>query len=94
MSLTGGAEREVDPGPDPGAETGSDARPFGLSKREAEILGMIATGMSNQEIADSLILSRHTVVRHVANVFAKLDVNNRTEAAAIALEYEIGVEAK
>ncbi|MCH7739924.1 MAG: hypothetical protein IIC93_07235, partial [Chloroflexi bacterium] len=74
--------------------TGSDARPFSLSRREAEILGMIATGMSNQEIADSLILSRHTVVRHVANVFAKLDVNNRTEAAAIALEYEIGVEAK
>jgi len=55
-----------------------------LTVREVEILRLIAAGMRNQEIADQLFISLHTVKRHIANAFGKLDVSNRTEAVAIA----------
>jgi ATP/maltotriose-dependent transcriptional regulator MalT len=52
----------------------------GLSRRELEILQMMATGMSNQEIADALFISLSTVKSHVSSVFTKLDVVRRTQA--------------
>jgi DNA-binding NarL/FixJ family response regulator len=48
------------------------------------VLRLVAAGQSNAEIADSLVLSVHTVERHVANIFAKLGAHNRAEAAAVA----------
>lgn len=51
-----------------------------LTDREAEILGLIAEGLKNQEIADRLFISVATVKRHIANVYAKMEVRNRTEA--------------
>lgn len=51
-----------------------------LSKRELEVLGEAAKGLSNQEIADSLIISLNTVRVHMRNIFKKLDVQSRTEA--------------
>ncbi|MBI1879944.1 MAG: hypothetical protein HYR94_17285 [Chloroflexi bacterium] len=57
-----------------------------LSAREVEVLRLLANGASNQEIAETLILSIHTVKRHVANVLAKLNVTSRTQAAARARE--------
>ena len=51
-----------------------------LSKREMEILRLAAQGMSNQEIAHSLFLSRRTVQSHLANIFRKMNVGSRTEA--------------
>jgi predicted ATPase/DNA-binding NarL/FixJ family response regulator len=59
-------------------------RPHGLTAREHEVLRLVAAGQSNAEIADALVLSVHTVERHVANIFAKLGAHNRAEAAAVA----------
>jgi len=55
--------------------------PAGLSHREMEVIGLIARGCTNQQIADELVISLHTVARHVANIFNKTGAANRTEAA-------------
>jgi pimeloyl-ACP methyl ester carboxylesterase/DNA-binding CsgD family transcriptional regulator len=55
-----------------------------LSRREAEVLRLVAAGLSNREIASSLILSEHTVHRHVANILRKLGQSSRAGAAALA----------
>jgi pimeloyl-ACP methyl ester carboxylesterase/DNA-binding CsgD family transcriptional regulator len=60
------------------------AGPPSLSDREVEILRLVAQGMGDQEIARHLVLSVHTVHRHVANIRQKLDVPSRTAAAAQA----------
>lgn len=60
-----------------------------LSKRELEVLRLIATGCSNQEIAGQLFIAIGTVKRHTANIFNKLDVRNRTEAVARARELQL-----
>ena len=59
--------------------------PIPLSGRELEILRLVADGLSNQEIADRLVLSPHTVHRHVANVRSKLGQPSRGAAAAAAI---------
>lgn len=56
-----------------------------LSERELEILKMAACGMSNQDIATRLYLSRRTIQSHLANIFRKMDVGSRTEAVLQAL---------
>lgn len=55
-----------------------------ITKREQQVLELIAGGLSNQEIADSLVLSVRTVERHAANIYAKIGVSSRTEAVAYA----------
>ncbi len=55
-----------------------------LTKREIEILRLIAEGLSNQQIADTLFLSLHTVKAHTRNIFGKLDVRRRTQAVSKA----------
>jgi pimeloyl-ACP methyl ester carboxylesterase/DNA-binding CsgD family transcriptional regulator len=55
-----------------------------LSRREVEVLRLIAAGLSNREIASSLVLSEHTVHRHVANILRKLTQSSRAAAAARA----------
>jgi DNA-binding NarL/FixJ family response regulator len=57
----------------------------GLSRREAEVLGLLAAGQSNREIARALCLSPRTVQRHVANLYPKIGAHNRAEATAFAL---------
>jgi pimeloyl-ACP methyl ester carboxylesterase/DNA-binding CsgD family transcriptional regulator len=56
-----------------------------LSSRETEILRLVATGMSNREIATTLVLSEHTVHRHIANILRKLAQSTRAAAATQAL---------
>lgn len=62
------------------------ALPRGLTEREVEVLRLVATGKSNPEIAETLVLSEKTVARHLSNIFTKLDVPTRTAAAAFAFE--------
>jgi DNA-binding CsgD family transcriptional regulator len=59
--------------------------PDGLSPREAEVLALLTGGATNAEIAAQLVLSPHTVNRHVANAYAKAGLRNRAEAATYAL---------
>lgn len=62
---------------------------LGISKREFEVLELIAAGLSNQDIADRLFVSTSTVKTHVSNVLAKLDASRRTEAIARAKQLRI-----
>jgi DNA-binding NarL/FixJ family response regulator len=61
----------------------------GLTRRELEVIRLVARGMSNQQIAESLVLSEHTVHRHVANVLRKLGVSSRTSAVAEAARLDL-----
>lgn len=56
-----------------------------LTEREVEVLRLIAQGLSNQEIAETLIIGERTVRTHVSNILAKLHLANRTQAALYAL---------
>ncbi|HBY94361.1 MAG TPA: hypothetical protein DEP84_10440, partial [Chloroflexi bacterium] len=56
--------------------------PSDLTDREWEVLGHLAQGRTNQEIADALTVSENTVRFHLKNIYEKLSVANRTEAAA------------
>jgi DNA-binding NarL/FixJ family response regulator len=69
------------------ARRGRPALPGGLTGREAEVLALVAAGRSNREIAEALVLSPKTVARHLSNIFAKLGVSSRTQAAAYAFEH-------
>jgi DNA-binding CsgD family transcriptional regulator len=53
---------------------------LGLSKRELEVLQLMATGLSNQEVADQLFVSLNTIKTHISRLFEKLDVKRRTQA--------------
>src|SRR4051812_32143383 len=60
-----------------------------FSRREREVLGLLAQGLTDKEIAEQLVLSRHTVHRHVANIRRKLGRDTRT--AAVAEEARLGL---
>lgn len=64
-------------------------RQHGLTRRELEVLRLVATGSTNQAIADDLHVAVKTVDRHVANILAKLGVATRTAATAFAYEHEL-----
>lgn len=64
----------------------------GLTPREEEVLKLLATGESNREIAKRLFLSEQTVKNHVASIFRKLHVNDRTKAALLAVKMGLGGE--
>jgi NarL family two-component system response regulator LiaR len=62
---------------------------LGISRREYEVLELIAAGCSNQEIAEKLFVSTSTVKTHVSNVLAKLDARRRTQAIQRAKELSL-----
>ncbi|MFD8148404.1 response regulator [Streptomyces sp. NPDC059708] len=64
-------------------------RPGALTDREREVLGLIADGRSNREIARALVLSEKTVKTHVSNILMKLDLSDRTQAALWAVRHGI-----
>jgi DNA-binding NarL/FixJ family response regulator len=63
-----------------------------LSRREVEVLRLLAAGKSNREIADALCISLNTVATHVRNILTKTGTANRTEAAAYALRRGLRAE--
>ncbi|KDN24003.1 response regulator transcription factor [Amycolatopsis rifamycinica] len=67
-----------------------DRLPDGLTAREAEVLGLIATGLSNGEIAAELVIAEATVKTHINNTFAKIGVRNRIEALRYAVRHGLG----
>jgi ATP/maltotriose-dependent transcriptional regulator MalT len=62
-----------------------------LSRRELEVLDLVAVGLTNRDIAERLVLSEHTVNRHVANILRKLGLTSRTAAASLAGRYGLGI---
>ncbi|MGD2077666.1 MAG: response regulator transcription factor, partial [Chloroflexota bacterium] len=60
-----------------------------LTEREMEILQLVARGMSNQQIAEELVISERTARTHISNILAKLHLANRTQAALYALRQGI-----
>lgn len=65
---------------------GSASLPGGLTTREVDVLRLIAEGQTNREIAAALVISEHTVARHVQNMLAKLGFSSRARLAAFAIE--------
>ena len=57
-----------------------------LTRRELEVLALVAEGLTNRQIAERLVISEGTAIRHVSNIFGKLGVNNRSAATRAALE--------
>ena len=78
---------------EPGRPVLSRRNAAGLSKREMEVLRLVADGLSNQDIATRLFVSDHTVHRHVANIFGKLSVSSRAAAVAQAARRGLLAEA-
>jgi predicted ATPase/DNA-binding CsgD family transcriptional regulator len=62
-----------------------DSRGFGLTPRESDVLQLLVEGRSDREIGEALFIGTRTVQTHVGNLFAKLGVNGRAEAAAVAV---------
>jgi len=63
--------------------------PDGLTAREVDVLRLIAAGMSNREIADTLTISGRTVDRHISNIYAKTGAHGKAEAAVYALRHHL-----
>jgi DNA-binding CsgD family transcriptional regulator/tetratricopeptide (TPR) repeat protein len=70
-----------------GGRAADDA--FGLTRREREVLALVAQGRTNRQIADELFISENTAGVHVSNILGKLGVATRTEAAAVAVRLEL-----
>jgi DNA-binding NarL/FixJ family response regulator len=64
-----------------------EATPDGLTARECEVLALVAEGRSNRQIGDALFISDRTVARHLTNIFHKIDVESRTQAARYAIDH-------
>jgi DNA-binding CsgD family transcriptional regulator len=77
------------PAPKANVATTTAATPFNLTDRELEVLRLLVDGKSSKEIADALYISPRTATTHVGNILAKLGVNSRSAAVAIAFQHNI-----
>ena len=71
------------------AGSGVAVSAHGLTRRELQVLRLLATGKTNQAIATDLVLAEKTVHRHVSNIFTKLDVSSRAAATAYAYQHHL-----
>src|SRR5829696_6324824 len=72
-------------------ESDENGDPFGLTKRERQVLALVAAGATNREIGRQLYMAEKTASVHVSRILAKLDVRSRTEAAGVA--HRLGLDA-
>lgn len=78
------------PGTEPRPEgKPSVSYPAGLTEREVEVLRWLALGLSNQEIADKLVLSKRTIHAHLRSIYSKLDVTTRSAATRVAIDNKL-----
>lgn len=61
----------------------------GLTAREVQVIRLVASGQTNRQIADDLVISEKTVARHLNNIFTKLGLSNRATATAYAYEHDL-----
>jgi DNA-binding CsgD family transcriptional regulator len=66
-----------------------DTPPGGLTRREVEVLRLVAAGRSNREVASALVISEKTAARHIANIYAKLGISSRSAATSFAHEHAL-----
>ena len=62
---------------------------FDLTEREREVLNLVVQGNSNQQIAETLVISLATVKAHISSILSKLQVSSRAEASAYAIKHKI-----
>jgi len=67
----------------------ADAPGFDLTEREREVLSLMVNGLSNQQIAEKLVVSLSTAKFHVSSILSKLNAGSRTEAVSIALQHHL-----
>jgi DNA-binding NarL/FixJ family response regulator len=84
-------EEAIKFGLEPGVETGDgkqddESTPGGLTLREVDVLLLLATGMTDAQIAEKLVISPRTVNAHLNSIYRKLDVNSRAAATRFAME--------
>jgi DNA-binding CsgD family transcriptional regulator/tetratricopeptide (TPR) repeat protein len=79
-----GANGDGDGDGHPGVDGAPEPDPFGLTPRERQVLGLLAQGATNRQIGAALFMAEKTASVHVSRILAKLDVQGRTEAAAVA----------
>jgi DNA-binding NarL/FixJ family response regulator len=84
--LSGGTAQEAEPSSDSQSHKRPEPLPHSMTKREVEVLRLLAQGQTNREIAQSLVLSTLTVKTHVQRIIGKLGVSDRTQAAVRAAE--------
>jgi DNA-binding NarL/FixJ family response regulator len=87
--LVGALHKQAEPTPVPSPKEASAqavAAQFDLTEREVEVLQLIATGATNREIAEQLVVSEGTVKNHVSNILSRLGLRDRTQAAIFARE--------
>jgi DNA-binding NarL/FixJ family response regulator len=70
-----------------GAHRPAQEPPDGLTPRECDVLALVAEGVSNRQIGEELFISERTVARHLTNIFHKIAVTSRTQAARYALDH-------
>jgi DNA-binding NarL/FixJ family response regulator len=91
LARRGRLDLEPGPGSAPAPAEPSPLDALGLTAREQEVLGLVALGRTNAQIAETLFISPKTATVHVSNILGKLGVRNRVEAATIA--HRLGIVA-
>ncbi len=95
LAVARAARLKLDPGSaPPPSRTPEPLDPWGLSKREREVLAMLVDGRTNRQIGDALFISDKTASVHVTHILDKLGVSSRTEAALLAVRAGVGVDGR
>ncbi len=89
-----GAGQGAAPGPAPDQADRAGPPPAGLTSREAEVLTLLASGLSNAEIAQRLFLSNATVKTHINRIFAKTGARDRAQAVRFAYQHGLATPAR